>query len=470
VGTTRDLTDGQLLERFASESSEVSELAFSALVERHEAMVWRVCWAIVRDEHAAEDAFQATFLVLLRRAKSLWVRDSLGPWLHQVALRTASCMRTTIARRHKHERRCAERKADRLVDIATAREPDLEFSIQEELNRLPEKYRAPIVLCDLEGCSHREAARCLGWPIGTVKSRQAQGRELIRGQLVRRGFAVAACGAVVQSLSEDACAAPPKELVRSTVRAGMHHSARLASELGVPARVLTLTQGVLHMMLLSKVRVLVACLAVAAATGGAAVYVRGSQEPSPQEGPPISNKHPKAGEQTSRPDRSKTTGESPAATARVRLRAQQLATRKAKAEYQIARLTRELAEIALEVYEEVVYPRDLASAEGEIKLAESDLKRTQDRLDWAQRMFDKGYVNDGQKASEELGFQKAKFALEQTESKREVLVKYTKARTIKELRMMIEKARAEEQAKQDSWEIESIKELEIQDRVRRKSN
>src|SRR5271166_3172709 len=117
LGTIRDLTDGQLLERFATDLDEVAELAFSALVERHQAMVWRVCLAILRDEHAAEDAFQATFLVLVRKARSLWVRDSLGPWLHQVACRTASCLRTTIIRRRKHEQRHAERNATCWVEV-----------------------------------------------------------------------------------------------------------------------------------------------------------------------------------------------------------------------------------------------------------------------------------------------------------------------------------------------------------------
>ena len=93
LGVVGDLTDGQLLERFATDADEAAELAFSALVERHEAMVWRVCLAVLRDEHGAEDAFQATFLVLVRKARTLWVRDSLGPWLHQVAYRTASCLR-----------------------------------------------------------------------------------------------------------------------------------------------------------------------------------------------------------------------------------------------------------------------------------------------------------------------------------------------------------------------------------------
>ena len=119
IGTIGDLTDGQLLERFATDADEVAELAFSALVERHEAMVWRVCLAILRDEHEAEDAFQATFLVLVRKARSLWVRDSLGPWLHQVACRTASYLRTTGRRRRKHEQRCA---AERGVPLCRSRD------------------------------------------------------------------------------------------------------------------------------------------------------------------------------------------------------------------------------------------------------------------------------------------------------------------------------------------------------------
>ena len=217
IGAIGDLTDGQLLERFATDADEVAELAFSALVERHEAMVWRVCLAIVRDEHEAEDAFQATFLVLVRKARSLWVRDSLGPWLHQVACRTASCLRTTVIRRRRHERRCAERDAARSVEIGTPRDPDRDAAVHEEVNRLPEKYRAPIVLCDLEGRTHQEAARFLGWPIGTVKSRQSQGRRLIRDRLVRRGLGLAVAGAVVESSRQTAVAAMPKEVSRSTV-------------------------------------------------------------------------------------------------------------------------------------------------------------------------------------------------------------------------------------------------------------
>src|SRR5216110_2119733 len=115
MSTVRELTDGQLLERFSTDRGEAGELAFAALVERHGPMVLRVCRGVLADPHDTQDAFQATFLVLVRKARALWVRDSLGPWLHQVAYRTASCARSTAARRRQHELSAAER---------TARPPD----------------------------------------------------------------------------------------------------------------------------------------------------------------------------------------------------------------------------------------------------------------------------------------------------------------------------------------------------------
>ena len=232
IGTIGDLTDGQLLERFATDADEVAELAFSALVERHETLVWRVCLSIVRDEHEAEDAFQATFLVLVNKARSLWVRDSLGPWLHQVACRTASHLRTTGIRRRKHERLCAQNDGAREVGLGTPLDVDLAAAVHEELNQLPEKYRAPLVLCDLEGRTHQEVARFLGWPIGTVKSRQSKGRGLIRERLVRRGLGLAVAGTAFTSLRQTAVAATPKAVSRTTVNAAMQQSARLVTGIG----------------------------------------------------------------------------------------------------------------------------------------------------------------------------------------------------------------------------------------------
>jgi DNA-directed RNA polymerase specialized sigma24 family protein len=103
LGTVRELTDGRFLERFVTDRCKVAELAVAVLVERHGPMVLRVCRSVLSDVHEAQDAFQATFLVLVRKARALWVRDSLGPWLHQVAYRTASCARSAAARRKRHE-------------------------------------------------------------------------------------------------------------------------------------------------------------------------------------------------------------------------------------------------------------------------------------------------------------------------------------------------------------------------------
>jgi HlyD family secretion protein len=452
LGTIRELTDGQLLERFATDADEVAELAFAALVERHEALVWRVCLAIVRDQHDAEDAFQATFLVLLRKARSLWVRDSLGPWLHQVAHRTASCLRRTVIRRRKHERRCAARDATRSVKVGTPRDPDREAAIHEEVNRLPEKYRAPVVLCDLEGRTHQEAARFLGWPIGTVKSRQLQGRQLIRDRLVRRGWGPAVAGAVVDSLRRTALAAMPKEVSRSTVDAAMQQSARLLTGFVVSAHVLELTQGVIRAMLWIRLRYVAAVtLAVGIASGGASVYVCGSQEPAPKDGQPVSNRPTTTTAQGPQPEISKkATGQPKTAELRARLRAQQLATRKAKARYEIAKLNRELAELAVEEYEEVTYPRDLATVGAEIKLAESDLARS--------------------KASEELKREKARFALEQAQSKLKVLTQFTKRKTVMELVKGAEKAKSDELDKEAAWDSEKFRENSLERQLRQRTD
>ncbi len=188
AGTAGGLTDGQLLERFTAQGGEAAELAFATLVERHGPMVLRVCRSVLRDPHAAHDAFQATFLVLVRRAGSLWVRDSLGPWLHQVAYRVASSERSAEIRRRRHERRAAELSGPGARDEDR---DDLEAVLHEEVNRLPWGCRAAVVLCYFDGLSPEQAARQLGCPVGTVQSRLARGRERLRKRLTRRGLAPA---------------------------------------------------------------------------------------------------------------------------------------------------------------------------------------------------------------------------------------------------------------------------------------
>ena len=178
-GNLSGLSDGALLERFATRDGEAAELAFTALVERHGPTLLRICRAMLRNDHDAEDAFQATFLVLARKAPGLRVRESLAPWIHAVGRRVAARAKQEAGGRRKRELRAAERaksQSEHNVDYH-----DLQAVLYEELTLLPEKYRIPIELCDLAGETHEDVARWLGWPVGTVKSRHFRGRERLRG-------------------------------------------------------------------------------------------------------------------------------------------------------------------------------------------------------------------------------------------------------------------------------------------------
>ncbi len=452
VGTMGTLTDGQLLERFATDGDEVAELAFAALVERHEAMVWRVCLAVLREEHEAEDAFQATFLVLVRKARSLWVRDSLGPWLHQVACRTAACLRATIIRRRKHEQRSAERNTSRVVGLGPENDPDRDAAVHEEVNRLPEKYRAPLVLCDLEGRTHQEAARFLGWPIGTVKSRQSQARGLVRDRLARRGVGLAVAGAAVESMRQAAVGGTLQELSQKTVGAAMRLTNRLLPAIAASEKVLSLTQGAVRGMLWNQLRFLaIGALAVGIVPGGAMIYLRSSQEPKPKEVAPAS-KQP-----------TRVTAQGPPTTATpTNLRAQQLRTRRAKVVYEIASLNRQLAGIAVEEYEDVIYPRELAAAEHQIEIAKADVDRGDGAFKKADPAPEKSGRATAMKISAELALKKAQFSLEQAQSVKKVLVEYTRDKTIKELKSEIDKAGSEELAAKANWSLEVAKEKKLE--------
>ena len=181
-GTATGLSDEQLIERFVLQRDEAAELAFAALVERHGPMVLGVCRSALRDRHDAEDAFQATFLVFARRAASLRVPDKVGPWLYGVARRTCRKFR---ARRLRLERTIRQMAGP--AEPTGACEPDQDVQrreeaemLHEEISRLPDRYRVPIVLCYLEGLTQAEAAHRLGVPIGTLGVRLMRARERLR--------------------------------------------------------------------------------------------------------------------------------------------------------------------------------------------------------------------------------------------------------------------------------------------------
>jgi RNA polymerase sigma factor (sigma-70 family) len=243
-------TDSQLLEQFASRQDEA---AFAALVKRHGPMVLAVCRRVLRDTNDADDAFQATFLVLVRKAASLMKPELLGNWLYGVAYRVAIKARANAARRSEYERRArAMPLVDPLLDV-TGRE--LRTVLDAEMSRLPEKYRAPLVLCYLEGKTNEEAARQLGWPTGSMSGRLARAREMLRKRLVRRGLALST-GIFVMLLSKNsAAAAVPAALLGHTVHgAVLFTNATAATASAISPSVWTLTQDVLEAMRLSALK------------------------------------------------------------------------------------------------------------------------------------------------------------------------------------------------------------------------
>ena len=294
VGAIRELTDGQLLERFSTDGGEAAELAFEALVERHGAMVLRVCRAQLANPHDTHDAFQATFLILVKKARGIWVRDSLGPWLHQVAFRTAACARVNAARRKRHEQRAAQDAANTVVHEDRAGS-ELERVLHEEINRLPNCYRIPIVLCDLEACSCEEAARRMGCPVGTVKSWRFRGRQRLRERLIRLGLAPSAALAATITAG-GAHAAVPQEIVRDATRALSEWMT--AGE--VSASVRMLVKGVLRTMIIGKLRMTAAAFfAVVFLTAGLGAVAWGVADDSKGAGADARGKasHPALAEQ-----------------------------------------------------------------------------------------------------------------------------------------------------------------------------
>jgi RNA polymerase sigma factor (sigma-70 family) len=279
AGAHSGLSDAQLLERFATRNGEAAELAFAMLVERHGPMVFRVCRCVLRDHSDAEDAFQATFLVLVRNAQAIRKHDSVASWLHGAALRVASCSRAASARRRRHEQRAAEGES------STPRDDDrndVEAAVHEEVGRLPERFRVPVVLCYLEGVTQEEAAARLGWPLGTVRSRLARARDRLRGRLARRGLAPAATGVAAILADGSAEAAVPVALADATVRIALKWSMGGASAAGVvPATVLALSGEALRSLFMFKLKSTVAATIAATALAGAAVLAQQGNGPVP---------------------------------------------------------------------------------------------------------------------------------------------------------------------------------------------
>jgi RNA polymerase sigma factor (sigma-70 family) len=260
-------TDEELVRAFVRRRDEA---AFTELVRRHGPLVYGVCRRVLRDAHAADDAFQVTFLTLACKAASLRTGQALGAWLHRVALHVAVRARGRAQRTEATEREAA--RLPRTGPTADAGWQELPAVLDEELQRLPDILRGPLVLCGLEGRTHEEAARALGWPTGSLSKRLARGRELLRQRLARRGFALGAVAAT---------AAVPEHLLAATVRAAVLRTA-------LSAETNALFREVLRSMFrerMKRVAGLLLAFAVLAGVVGAGLFAPGRSDPPRADAP-----------------------------------------------------------------------------------------------------------------------------------------------------------------------------------------
>ncbi len=274
------LSDAHLLERYLAGHEEA---AFAALVRRHGPMIWGVCRRLLRDAHEAEDAFQATFLVLVQKAGAIRVRERLAGWLYGVAYHTARRARIMALKRRSREKLVRELPETPMRSAESC--DDMRAVLDRELNHLPERYRLPLLLCDLLEKSHQEAAQELGWPVGTVSGRLSRGRQLLARRLAHRGLSLAA-GTTAVLGEYTASAAPPPALVGATVDAA--RSLVAGHEAGaISGSVLVLMKGVIKAMTFEKLKLgAVGLLLAAALVGGILTFSQHAPASSAPGDPP----------------------------------------------------------------------------------------------------------------------------------------------------------------------------------------
>ncbi len=248
--------DGEILASFINDRDEQ---AFASLVKRHGPMVWSVCRGILTNNQDAEDAFQASFLVLVRKAPSIAPRSMVASWLHAVAYQTA-----LQARRNAYRRERREKQVEALPEPVAAtieNEPDLRPLLNRELARLRPIYRAVLVLCDMEGKTRKQAAHQLGWPEGTVAGRLARARTLLAKRLRKRGLLLSNAALAALLLENGTASAVPSALVCSAVEATILTASGQTAAAGViSAKAVTLSRGVLNAMFLTKLKIVIATI------------------------------------------------------------------------------------------------------------------------------------------------------------------------------------------------------------------
>ncbi len=277
VARRNGVPDSRLLETFCATRDEA---AFEVLVKRHGPMVLGVCQRVLGNLHDAEDAFQAVFLVLANKAGSIARSDLLGNWLYGVAYRTALQARVRRGRRRARELQVKDMPHPTVSPDAPLDLHELHRVLDRELSKLADKYRVPIVLCDLEGRSRKQAAGQLQIPEGTLSSRLATGRQLLARRLGRQGLALSGAALLLVLTQQTAPAALRTALVAATVRAAALTAAGQSAAGLVSAQALALSQGALKTMLLHKLKLISSlCLGVLVGTVGAGLGMRGLLDP-----------------------------------------------------------------------------------------------------------------------------------------------------------------------------------------------
>jgi HlyD family secretion protein len=493
-GAAGNLTDRQLLDRFASRHDAAAEAAFEVLVRRHGPMVLQVCHNLLHDANDARDAFQATFLVLVRRSGSIQNLDSVGGWLYGVACRVAARARVDSARRRSAESRAALRIVE-AVDPPDGDEiAGMGFGpiVQEEVRRLPEKYRAVVVTCYWHGLTQEQAALRLGCPLGTVRSRMARARNLLRRRLIRRGLAPLAggvtagldCAQTSASTLASRLAPVPPELVRSTIEAAVRIAGKDATAQIVSGVTTSLVPNVLWSSTMVKFTMVIVGVVFVGLIGS------GGWIAAPKG--PLAQAQPSADQKTAVPGKKKHVPGAPkiyslvqgqktmvfvvpdgspvkkgnmvcqldSASLKDQLVNQKITSKTAEAKYVNSKLVREVAEIALVEYMDGVFQNELLEITGAIKIAEAELALAEDELKMAREIAKaaKTFANDHASNRANLAKLRAQFALEKAQSRRKLLVDYTRGMRLKTLKSDVEKARSEELAQKAVYDLEQAKE------------
>lgn len=284
LGEGAEPTDAELLERFVRRREAA---AIEGLVRRYAFMVWGVCERVLGNHQDAEDAFQATFVVLVRRAASIKHRSAVGNWIYGVAHQTARKARATAAKRRGRERQVAVMPEPLIISRDLW--PDLLPLVDAELSRLPDKYRAAIVLCDLKGITIKEAADRLGLPQGTLASHLARGRTMLAKRLTQRGLAMSGPTLATLLANHVASASAPASVVAATVEAATLVAAGQAAATVVSVKVAALAEGVVNVMFIDKLKTLgVILLTFSLFCGGGAILLRqGAAEPPAGQKTPV---------------------------------------------------------------------------------------------------------------------------------------------------------------------------------------